>query len=245
MGNKMRQVIGARIRQAREDLGMTQEELGELIGHTSPTLSQWERGVRKVSLEMLTVISGHLKHDVTWFITPPGEPIDRTMPEEGPQTTLKRLLKEARVLYDRLELAEIPVIGNLPCTYEEFMRREILFYLPVTNMALMRCNPPIEDTKVLYGLYCHSAAHAGVLPGNAIIVTPNEKKMMDGKFFVVRINEDVTVRTILTTAEPDKYKLMTDAMEYEEITSTDGIMSADGSLEVLGRVVLSGGWRSH
>lgn len=245
MNKEMRLVIAGNLRKAREEKGLTQEELGRLAGYNPTAISQWERAARKISFETLADFGVHLDKDVAWFVTPPGEPVDRRMPEEGPQTTLKRLLKEARVLYERMEMVEVPIIGNLPCTYEEFMRREILFYIAITNMTLMRCNPPVEDTKALYGLFCSSIAHAGVLPGNTIVVTPNGKKMMDGKFFVVRINEEVTVRTILATAEPDKYKLMTDSMEYEEITSTDGMRSDDGSFEVLGRIALSGGWRAH
>ena len=49
--------IGQKIREARERLGLSQEEFAMRIGVSSKTLSSWERGVYLVDVIMLNTIA--------------------------------------------------------------------------------------------------------------------------------------------------------------------------------------------
>jgi Zn-dependent peptidase ImmA (M78 family)/transcriptional regulator with XRE-family HTH domain len=61
--------IGKRIRQAREQLGYSQEELAHEIGHNSATtISYFETGARKVSIADLHEIAGVLGLPVQYFL---------------------------------------------------------------------------------------------------------------------------------------------------------------------------------
>src|SRR5690606_18405145 len=59
--------VGARIRQAREELGLTQEGLAEILGVQVPTVSRWETGVYTPKRVPLPKIAECLKKPVSWF----------------------------------------------------------------------------------------------------------------------------------------------------------------------------------
>ena len=62
-------MIGARIKEARRKRGMTQEALAEALDVSIGYVSQVERGITKISLDLLGAISGILDVDPAHFIT--------------------------------------------------------------------------------------------------------------------------------------------------------------------------------
>ncbi len=78
-----RQLAGRRMREAREQSGMSQKSLGEQLGAyfgkewAPQAVSAAERGMRQFDPEALLALSIVLKQPVAWFLTPgPGERID-------------------------------------------------------------------------------------------------------------------------------------------------------------------------
>jgi len=62
-------LIGARIKEARKELGLTQEMLAERLDVSVGYVSQVERGVTKISLDLLGEISGILCKDLAGFVS--------------------------------------------------------------------------------------------------------------------------------------------------------------------------------
>lgn len=62
-------LIGKRIQMQRKALGITQEQLAESLSVTVGYVSQIERGVTKINLEILSEISRHLHCDIAFFVT--------------------------------------------------------------------------------------------------------------------------------------------------------------------------------
>jgi len=61
--------IGNKIKQAREESGMSQKDLAEIVGYGSPTaISLIESGEREVAADMLDKIAQALHHDVNFFL---------------------------------------------------------------------------------------------------------------------------------------------------------------------------------
>jgi transcriptional regulator with XRE-family HTH domain len=60
--------IGNRIRLAREELGITRENLSELVDITPYYLGQIERGERNMSIKTLIKISSSLKVSIDYLI---------------------------------------------------------------------------------------------------------------------------------------------------------------------------------
>jgi len=68
--------IGIRIQQARQELGLTQEELAARLGCTQAALSNYELGKRRLYLASLEQIAEVLGKPLSYFLeslTSPGE----------------------------------------------------------------------------------------------------------------------------------------------------------------------------
>lgn len=50
-------MVGTQIKKARQLAGLSQKELGELIGKGISTISEWESGKRSPDVEMLPILS--------------------------------------------------------------------------------------------------------------------------------------------------------------------------------------------
>ena len=64
--------IGSRIKEARKERNITQEKLAELLDVSIGYVSQVERGVTKISLDLLGAISGILEKDLSYFVCEAG-----------------------------------------------------------------------------------------------------------------------------------------------------------------------------
>ena len=62
-------LIGERMKRARKSIGMTQDILAERLDVSIGYVSQVERGITKISLDLLGAISGILSCDIASFIT--------------------------------------------------------------------------------------------------------------------------------------------------------------------------------
>jgi len=60
--------IGERIRRARIEAGLTQEELAERVGSSQDALSNYERGTRKISLDGLVAIAKCVNKPINYFL---------------------------------------------------------------------------------------------------------------------------------------------------------------------------------
>ena len=60
--------IGSYIKQARKMKRVTQEQLAELLGVSIGYVSQVERGVTKISLDLLAAVAFHLDQEISYFL---------------------------------------------------------------------------------------------------------------------------------------------------------------------------------
>jgi transcriptional regulator with XRE-family HTH domain len=65
--------IGSRIKQRREELNISQERLGELIGVSYQQIQKYEKGINKVSAERLSMIAEYLMVPVSFFFESAGD----------------------------------------------------------------------------------------------------------------------------------------------------------------------------
>lgn len=71
--NQLEQV-GQRIREARERLGLTQEALGQLIGRTQYSISQYESGSRAIAITELPALARALNVPISYFFGDTDDP---------------------------------------------------------------------------------------------------------------------------------------------------------------------------
>lgn len=70
----LKKKIGARLRQAREDKGLTQEEVARQLGLTDVGYGAYERGQRLIPVDCLVKLTSILDRSVNYFLdSPPPE----------------------------------------------------------------------------------------------------------------------------------------------------------------------------
>lgn len=67
--NKQEQ-IGLKIKLARQEANMTQEELGAKTGYSAMGISYMEKGSRDIKIRALEVFAKELKKDINFFLEP-------------------------------------------------------------------------------------------------------------------------------------------------------------------------------
>jgi transcriptional regulator with XRE-family HTH domain len=72
--------VGSRIRERRIMLGLTQQQLAEMVGVTYQQAHKYERGINRVSAGRLYQIAGVLNAPITYFYDGLGEEAPRTAP---------------------------------------------------------------------------------------------------------------------------------------------------------------------
>ena len=65
-------LIGKRIKDARKERSMTQEKMAEELDVSIGYVSQVERGITKISLDLLGAISSVLQKDLSYFVSETG-----------------------------------------------------------------------------------------------------------------------------------------------------------------------------
>ena len=70
MNDEKQKTIGRRIRAAREEAGLSQEQLGEKIGYSAMGVSHIENGDRKIKLEDLQEIAQVLGIEINYLLEP-------------------------------------------------------------------------------------------------------------------------------------------------------------------------------
>jgi transcriptional regulator with XRE-family HTH domain len=82
--------IGARIRERRVQLGMTQDEVAKLTGVTYQQQHKYERGINRVSAARLLSIARVLNVPISFFYEGLGAEVDASTPRERMTLELAR-----------------------------------------------------------------------------------------------------------------------------------------------------------
>lgn len=87
---EIRTVLGRKIREAREEKGVTQKELGELLGYSSMGISHFENGIRELRLSDLQKLAEFLAKPLSFFFpeaTPAPTTLYRNEPSSDPEVS--------------------------------------------------------------------------------------------------------------------------------------------------------------
>lgn len=165
--------IAARIKQARLDAGLSQRELGKLVGCTDVAISDIELAETNVDVPALERLAGILGRSLSWFfsdeVAPPARPLDV-------------ILKEAVDRLETIELVELPVWGTVPEEIPFIFEKEKIEYVQVPRAELEGIS-----IQKLYAVKIDSdmfQAH-GIFPGDFAVVNPNDNKPAGGKIYLV------------------------------------------------------------
>jgi len=126
-------LIGKRIRQAREERGMNQAELAEAIGFSAPSVTYFETGKRRISIEDLEKVAEVLHKPITYFIS--REPLDeRTQAELQKASTIEEIKDMPKKIEDEEKQIEKKVEE---CAEKEFDIIKHPGYIPLDTFKLI------------------------------------------------------------------------------------------------------------
>lgn len=104
----MNELFSARLKKLREDMGLTQEEMGAAVGLSSEYISLLEAGKRTPSIIALSRISRFFQKNVSYFLEVQTDPFEILMSDEKLTPATKEVLTEFRSCCERyLELEKI------------------------------------------------------------------------------------------------------------------------------------------
>lgn len=152
--------IGARIRIARKQIGLSQVDLANRLGVSQPTVANWETGVHDPRQLMLAKIAAALDITVAWLAS--GQRSDSEQDKHPAAAYLRRGIYHVPVISPRDATAMID-----PTVDPHGMATD---YIPVT-----------AGTSRLFALFADDEAMNLAFPGNTLVVVDyNHRQPADG-----------------------------------------------------------------
>ena len=68
--NEVKKVIGKKIRDARDEKGITQKELGAILGYSPMGISHFENGIRELKVSDIQKLASYFNKDMSYFLQP-------------------------------------------------------------------------------------------------------------------------------------------------------------------------------
>jgi transcriptional regulator with XRE-family HTH domain len=102
---KQNHVVGERLRRAREEMDMSQDELGRLVGVTGSAISQMERGYVAFRLSDMERLARVLGKDLSFFT--------------GDRKPLPRRIEAVMAELGSIAPVAVPVVGSVHAGWEE------------------------------------------------------------------------------------------------------------------------------
>lgn len=99
--------IGGSIAAIRKDMGLSQEQLAEILNLSQSALAHYETGIRRIPLPMLTMIAHALGVHIDDLIP------DDTVKRRGPMPQLEREFAKVRLLPERQQQMVIEMIQSI------------------------------------------------------------------------------------------------------------------------------------
>lgn len=214
--------IGLHIKKAREDAGLTQEELGLKYGTSGVYISQWERGKRNISTNNLKKLAHILNKPVAWFLSDEAEPS-----QSSPPRPLSSILREAIVAQERLAVREVPIMGRISAGTLKVSEQKLDGYIPIPIILLPKVN------KEFYALTIEGDSLTGddIHDGDTVIIEP-DPEYIDNKIYICKIDHELVARHV--KKQKNKMRLEASNGNYSVIEPSQ--------VELQGRVVLKGRW---
>ena len=94
--------LGDRLRIARDESGLSQQAVAELVGVSWMTVYRWEHGLRTIAAEKLTHLGEIYGKSVRWFLTLEEGDLDTTNGRHATARRLYRRIAEAPEKYQAM-----------------------------------------------------------------------------------------------------------------------------------------------
>lgn len=116
-------IIGARIKQVREEKGLTQEELANVLGLNKSTIQRYETAkIEKIKLPIVEAIAQLLDVNPEWI----SDKTDIRIPYNTPEQSETKLKK---IPYTKTGTVLVPLVGRVAAGYSCYAEENITEYI--------------------------------------------------------------------------------------------------------------------
>lgn len=198
--NNSENIIGERIKQAREEMRLTQKELGQQIGYKDGVyISRWENGNRHPGSRNLQKIARLLNKPMSYFF-PGDDPapahVDIRLPEL--LSVFKRVLIEAennyRVISSTMRIMEVPIL-TLDVLKRGFVVGTHKRYVQIPRDELKLLNDKDIDDRFILEVTTDAGEDFGIHKGASVLINYKPPKI-DGALYLVTYQQIMTFRHI-------------------------------------------------
>jgi len=185
--------IGNYIKQLRDRKGLTTEELGKRVGVTKATISRYENGSRKISMDDIPKFASAL--DVS--------PMDILIGTK--QISNVEIVSE--------EMAKIPILGTIACGDPILAEENIEGYMYENKENL--------PSGTLFGLIAKGNSMEPSIPHGAKVLIREQTEVEYGEIAAVLVNGDTEATLKRIKRQGDIIMLMPDNPNYEPYIVTE------------------------
>lgn len=213
--------FGSRIRAARKSKGLRQEELANLIGVSTSSVTRWENDEREPTVSFVKLISERLEVPIEFFFG---------LTEDIRAHTPKKLIQEGVKWIPLLSHEAVACCGDGCNLAEVTMNQESLIAVPESGIG-----HSFDDMRPVFSMRTEgdSMQCAGIEPGATIIVNPAED-IPTGKIALAKIGDSLMVKRVQWKSDGGVALLSDGPSGHRLDFSKDDIES--GWISFLGRV---------
>lgn len=212
-------IIGARIKQRREQLKMTQEELGNLLSLNKSTINRYESGeVQKIKIPILHALSKALDVDPNWLALKSDDM--GSFPEQNIHNNVD--FPVAANIISLPETVKIPLIGNIACGEPILAEENLEGYVKVPVYC-----------KADFALRCKGDSMTGarIMDGDIVMIR-QQPDVDDGDIAAVLIDDEATLKRVYKM--PGRLVLRPENPSYLPIDITGEELN---EIKILGKAV--------
>ena len=216
-------IIGNRIKQAREDKGLTQEELGKSLGLNKSTVQRYETAkIEKIKLPIIEAMAQILNVNPEWLS-------DKTTVRTEYNTT-KDSDRDIDILMSRfdnikpIQLKRFPMLGKIACGEPIFADEDKeSFVMADMDIQADFCLTAKGDSMI----------NARIYDGDVVFI--KEMPMVEnGEIAAVIIDNEATLKRVYYYPEDNMLQLIAENPKYKPLVYRDEALN---TIRILGKAV--------
>lgn len=204
--------IGGRIKKAREEMRISQAELGTALGVTATAINYYEKGKRKINLDDLYKLALALGKTLEYFLDE-----NRNLPAgDTAQITASKNMGQI------VEMVDLPVAGAVPAGSPVPAEQNITGYLPF---------PGKMSGKAAFALWVRgdSLIGEGIEDGDLVLIHRQPHVDYDGQIACVLVGNEESTLKIFARDQENKVRLKAANPNFPDIVLED-----ENNMRVLG-----------
>lgn len=205
MTNRLR--LAQKVKQARIEAGLSQEDLGKLLHYSGGNISRVENGQGGIDVSDLPKWANALGKPVEWFLS------DSKDQPVGPRP-MEVILKEAERRMEMLNVVEVPIMGRAPAGTPDLREQVIEGYEAIPRAWLTNAG------KNVFAVYVNGESLAGddLHDGDLVLVDP-DAPFADKKIYLVSYRGEIVLRHVIR--RNDHVELYSSNGDYKDIKAEE------------------------